>query len=139
MRGAPLQRRRYATGPKGYKRSDERLREDICERLMQSYDIDSSEVTVEVLGAKVVLEGTVPDRYMKHAIEDLCDAAPGVEEIENRIRVTGARSRGGGLSTGAAGSTATGSPESGTASSQSSTNQSSTNASSPAKSTRRDS
>jgi len=91
--GMPLQRRRYATGPKGYKRSDERLREDISERLMQAYDIDSSEVTVEVLGGKVVLEGTVPDRYMKHAIEDLCDAAPGVEDIENRIRVTGARSR----------------------------------------------
>jgi osmotically-inducible protein OsmY len=35
----------------------------------------------------VVLEGTVPDRYMKHAIEDLADAAPGVQDDDNRIRV----------------------------------------------------
>jgi hypothetical protein len=80
--------RRYPLGPKGYTRSDERLREDISERLMQAYDIDSSEVTVQVLGGKVVLEGTVPNRYMKHAIEDIADAAPGVQDVDNRVRVT---------------------------------------------------
>jgi len=79
--------RRYPPGPKGYQRSDERLREDISERLMQARHIDSSDVTVEVSGAKVVLEGTVPERRMKHAIEDLADACPGVQDIENRIRV----------------------------------------------------
>jgi len=79
--------RRYPPGPKGYQRSDERLREDISERLMQSPDIDSSDVTVTVSGAKVVLEGTVPERPMKHAIEDLVDACPGVQDIDNRIRV----------------------------------------------------
>jgi len=79
--------RRYPPGPKGYQRSDERLREDISERLMQAQHIDSSDVTVEVSGAKVVLEGTVPERWMKHAIEDLVDACPGVQDIDNRIRV----------------------------------------------------
>jgi len=79
--------RRYPPGPKGYQRSDERLREDISERLMEARYIDSSDVTVEVSGAKVVLEGTVPERRMKHAIEDLVDACPGVQDIENRIRV----------------------------------------------------
>ena len=83
------QQRRYPLGPKGYTRSDERLREDISERLMQAYDIDSSEVTVQVLGGKVVLEGTVPNRYMKHAIEDIADAAPGVQDVDNRVRVIG--------------------------------------------------
>ena len=79
--------RRYPPGPKGYQRSDERLREDISERLMEARYIDSSDVTVEVSGAKVVLDGTVPERPMKHAIEDLVDACPGVQDIENRIRV----------------------------------------------------
>lgn len=79
--------RRYPPGPKGYQRSDERLREDISERLMESRYIDSSDVTVEVSAAKVVLEGTVPERRMKHAIEDLVDACPGVQDIDNRIRV----------------------------------------------------
>lgn len=81
------QQRRYPPGPKGYQRSDERLREDISERLLQAHYIDSSDVTVEVSGAKVVLDGTVPERRMKHAIEDLVDACPGVQDIDNRIRV----------------------------------------------------
>jgi hypothetical protein len=87
------QQRRYPQGPKGYTRSDERLREDISERLMQAYDIDSSEVTVQVQVGKVVLEGTVPDRYMKHAIEDIADGAPGVQDVDNRIRVTSSSNR----------------------------------------------
>ncbi|MGH8294161.1 MAG: BON domain-containing protein [Steroidobacteraceae bacterium] len=82
-----LAQRRYPPGPKGYQRSDERLREDISERLMQARDIDSSDVTVEVSGAKVALEGTVPERRMKHTIEDLVDACPGVQDIDNKIRV----------------------------------------------------
>jgi BON domain len=82
-----LLRRLFKRGPKGYQRSDERLKEDISERLMQSHDVDSSEVTIAVMAGKVTLEGTVPDRYMKHYIEDLVDACPGVQDIENRIRV----------------------------------------------------
>jgi osmotically-inducible protein OsmY len=82
-----LLRRIFKRGPKGYQRSDERLKEDISERLMQSHDVDSSEVTIGVVAGKVTLEGTVPDRYMKHYIEDLVDACPGVQDIDNRIRV----------------------------------------------------
>jgi osmotically-inducible protein OsmY len=79
--------RRLTSGPKGYQRSDERLKEDISERLMESHHIDSSDVSIEVRGAKVVLDGTVPSRHMKHAIEDLVDVCPGVQDIDNRVRV----------------------------------------------------
>lgn len=79
--------RLFKRGPKGYQRSDERLREDISERLMYAMEIDSSEVTVGVVDGRVTLDGTVPDRYMKHAIEDLVDECPGVQDIDNRIRV----------------------------------------------------
>lgn len=79
--------RRYRRGPKGYQRSDERIREDISDRLMQSPYIDSSEVSVDVTNGKVMLEGTVPERRMKHAIEDLAESAPCVQDVENRIRV----------------------------------------------------
>jgi len=68
----------------GYQCSDERLREGISARLREAH---YSDVTVEVSGAKVILDGTVPERRMKHAIEDLVDACPGVQDIENRIRV----------------------------------------------------
>jgi BON domain len=109
----PYARNPYPQGPKGYQRSDERLKEDISERLMESHYIDCSDVSVDVRGAKVVLEGTVPSRHMKHAIEDLVDACPGVQEIDNRVRVAGAMSQSqssagsqSNLQTGGAGSTA---------------------------------
>jgi Flp pilus assembly secretin CpaC len=76
------------TGPKGYKRSDERLKEDICEQLMQCAFIDASEVTVEVQNGKVTLEGTVPERRMKHVIEDIADNCSGVDDVENRVGVS---------------------------------------------------
>jgi osmotically-inducible protein OsmY len=88
-----LLQRLFKRGPKGYQRSDERLREDISERLMMSSSVDSSEVTVSVSSGKVTLEGTVPDRYMKHYIEDLVDACPGVQDIDNRIRVDASSGR----------------------------------------------
>ena len=54
---------------------------------MMADSIDSSEVSVVVKDAKVTLEGTVPNRRMKHAIEDLTDQCPGVQDVDNRIRV----------------------------------------------------
>lgn len=83
----PRPARRYPPGPKGYRRSDQRMLEDICDRLFVADHIDSSEVTIEVSAAKAVLDGAVPQRWMKHAIEDLADACPGIEDVENRIRV----------------------------------------------------
>jgi hypothetical protein len=83
----PDLRRPFGRGPKGYRRSDERIREDISDRLMQSAHIDSSEVTVEVAAGKVTLDGTVPERRMKHAIEDMAESCAGVQDVENRIRV----------------------------------------------------
>lgn len=92
--GVSRARRRYPPGPKGYQRSDERMKEDISERLFTAYHIDSSEVSVDVRGGRVALEGTVPSRHMKHAIEDMVDSCPGVMEIDNRIRVAGSSYQG---------------------------------------------
>lgn len=90
VRRLPKKARKYPPGPKGYQRTDERIREEICDELMQTDHIDSSEVTVDVAAAKVTLDGTVPERWMKHAIEDLADACPGVQDVENRIRIKSA-------------------------------------------------
>jgi hypothetical protein len=73
--------------PKGYRRSDERIREDICERLWQEPEIDVGDVAVEVREGVVHLEGTVPRRQMKHVIEDIAASSRGVTDVENRIRV----------------------------------------------------
>ena len=49
--------------------------------------VDASDVSIEVKDGKVTLEGSVPERRMKHTIEDAVDECIGVKDIENRIRV----------------------------------------------------
>ncbi len=79
--------RLYARGPKGYTRSDERIKEDISERLWRTEYIDSSEVSVAVKDGVVTFSGTVPVRWMRHEIENIADSCIGVQDIENNIRV----------------------------------------------------
>lgn len=74
-------------GPRNYSRSDERINEDLCERLTDDPDVDASDLEVKVSGGTVTLEGTVDERWMKHRAEDLADACSGVRNVENRIRV----------------------------------------------------
>ncbi|AXF25647.1 transporter [Burkholderia pyrrocinia] len=78
---------RHRRGPKGYTRSDERIREDVCERLAHALDIDVSDVEVQVHDGRVELDGTVPARWMKHDIEDIADNCMCVRDVENRVRV----------------------------------------------------
>lgn len=73
--------------PKGYQRSDERIREDVCERLWHEPAIDVGDVSVDVQDGVVRLEGTVPSRHMKHVIEDIAASCRGVTDVENRVSV----------------------------------------------------
>ena len=75
------------TGPKGWQRSDERLQDDICERLTDDHWIDASDVSVQVSGGVVTLEGSVTDRRLKHRIEDMVEQCGGVGEIRNQLSV----------------------------------------------------
>jgi osmotically-inducible protein OsmY len=68
--------------------TDARIREEVCERLWRDPRVDVGDVSVEVSDAVVSLEGSVRDRQMKHAIEDIAASCRGVTEVENRIRVT---------------------------------------------------
>jgi hypothetical protein len=72
--------------PKGYTRSDDRIREDICERLMTS-PYDASDVEITVSRGEVTLTGTVPSRADKWGIEDVADTILGVHDVHNQIRV----------------------------------------------------
>lgn len=81
---APQRQRR---GPKNYKRSDERVHEDVCERLSHTQHIDARDVLVEVKDGTVSLIGSVPHRQMKYWIEDLVADCPGVTDVENKLRV----------------------------------------------------
>jgi osmotically-inducible protein OsmY len=74
-------------GPKNYQRSDERLKEMLCERLREDPHIDASEVTVNVQGGRITLEGSVDSRQAKNAIEEVADQL-GIEDVQNNLRVT---------------------------------------------------
>jgi hypothetical protein len=76
----------YGKGPKGYVRSDERIREDVSDRLSDDDELDASDITVSVVSGEVRLEGTVLDRYSKHRAEDLVEAVSGVRDIANHLR-----------------------------------------------------
>ncbi|RYZ01709.1 MAG: BON domain-containing protein [Myxococcales bacterium] len=74
-------------GPKDYKRTDERIREDVCERLSQDDDVDASEISVRVESGEVTLEGSVETRRQKHRAEELAADVLGVEDVHNSVRV----------------------------------------------------
>lgn len=74
-------------GPRGYTPSDVRIREGICEALTEDRFVDASDVEVEVSDGIVALSGTVPERAMKRAAEDLAEGIPGVKDVRNGIQV----------------------------------------------------
>jgi osmotically-inducible protein OsmY len=81
---APVQSKGKA--PKGYTRSDARIREDVCERLMYS-PYDASDVEVNVTDGEVTLTGHVRTRVDKWGIEDVAEGVLGVHDVHNQIRI----------------------------------------------------
>lgn len=75
-------------GPRNYARSDQRISEDLCERLTEDDEIDARGIEVQVSQGVVTLSGTVAERAMKHRAEDLAERCTGVRDVENRIRVS---------------------------------------------------
>ena len=75
-------------GPKNYQRSDERIREDVCERLAMDHDVDASEIEVNVSDGIVTLSGSVNERQAKRLAEDICESVRGVKDVQNNLRVT---------------------------------------------------
>jgi osmotically-inducible protein OsmY len=74
-------------GPRNYTRSDDRIKEDVNDRLTDSHFIDASDVDVEVNEGIVILSGSVESRYAKRMAEDIAEQVTGVKDVENRIRV----------------------------------------------------
>ena len=80
-------------GPKGYSRSDDRIKEDINDRLSDDVFIDASEIEVTVTQGEVTLSGTVDTRSAKRRAEDIADGVSGVRNVENRIRLASSSQR----------------------------------------------
>ena len=74
-------------GPKGYRRSDARIAEDVNERLTWHPDIDASDIEVRVASGEVTLSGIVEDRRAKRLAEDIVEDVVGVSDVHNELKV----------------------------------------------------
>lgn len=74
-------------GPKGFQRSDERIREMVSETLEDHEAIDARDIEVHVESGEVTLTGTVSDRQTKRLAEDVIEFLPGVQDVTNNIKV----------------------------------------------------
>ena len=74
-------------GPKGYKRSDEKIIEEACQRLERDGDIDASNIEVSAEDGVIRLTGTVDDRQTKRRAEECVESIYGARDVMNELRV----------------------------------------------------
>ncbi|MGA9520299.1 MAG: BON domain-containing protein [Myxococcaceae bacterium] len=73
-------------GPRNYRRPDERILEEVCERIARC-GILADDIEVSVNAGEVTLTGNVEDRRDKRMIEELSDSVFGVRDVHNQVRV----------------------------------------------------
>lgn len=85
--GAQARGEHRGRGPQGYKRSDERITEEVHDRLTDDPWVDASNINVSVSGGEVTLSGTVIDREAKHRAERIVEELSGVHHVQNNLRL----------------------------------------------------
>jgi osmotically-inducible protein OsmY len=95
QRRRQMDARHRGRGPKNYTRSDDRIREDVSDRLSDDPHIDASEIEVSVDNGEVTLSGTVNERFAKRHAEDLAERVSGVKHVQNNLRVSAQQTSGG--------------------------------------------
>ena len=78
----------FGKGPKGWKRSDERIREEACEALYHNPRVDASDIEVDVHDRIITLSGNVDSRDTKRFVERCVEDITGVEDVYNHLRIT---------------------------------------------------
>ena len=72
-------------GPRGWHRTDARIREDVCQWMADDPRLDAREIDVRVEGGDVTLEGRVEHRGARRLAEEIAAAVPGVRDVFNRL------------------------------------------------------
>ena len=67
--------------------ADERIWEEVHERLMGHPDLDTPEVEIHVEEGEVTLAGRVDSREAKWLAEEVARTVPGVQDVHNRLKV----------------------------------------------------
>lgn len=74
-------------GPKNYRRSDDRIKEDVNDCLTDHPQLDASDIDVNVSDCEVTLTGSVNSRSAKRLAEHIVESVSGVTDVQNNIRV----------------------------------------------------
>jgi hypothetical protein len=74
-------------GPEGYQRSNERITEDVNERLTQHGRVNASKIQVEANNGIVTLRGSVNSRQAKRMAEEAAESVSGVRDVQNQLQV----------------------------------------------------
>lgn len=77
----------FGKGPKGYQRSDDRIKDDVHETLRIHSEIDATEIEIDVKAGVVSLLGTVDSRKTKRAVENEVELISGVLDIKNDLKI----------------------------------------------------
>jgi hypothetical protein len=75
-------------GPKGYRRSDEMIKDDVSEALYRSTEVDASYIEVSVSNGHVTLKGSVQDRLQKKLAERAIENLAGVDDVFNELKIS---------------------------------------------------
>ena len=74
-------------GPRSYQRTDDRILDEINDRLCDNPYLDASDIELGIKEGEVILMGSVETREDKRLAEDIAESVTGVKNVENRIRV----------------------------------------------------
>jgi hypothetical protein len=74
-------------GPKGYRRADALIYEDVCEALLNDPMIDPSDIDVEVKDGVVSFRGAVENRQMKREVEISIEHISEVVDVFNLLNL----------------------------------------------------
>lgn len=78
-------------GPKNYRRSDERILDDVCQALERHPAIDASEIEVSCRNGEITLAGSVDTRRTRRLAEEVIEDLPGVRDVHNQLRAIPSR------------------------------------------------
>jgi osmotically-inducible protein OsmY len=73
-------------GPRGWRRPDARIEEEVNERLTDDPHLDASAIEVGVQDGEVTLLGTVESRSARRRAEDTAEQVRGVSYVQNNLR-----------------------------------------------------
>lgn len=69
--------------------SDEKIREDICQALFISHDVNASGIDVNVTNGRVHLKGQVEDQDDREIVNEVVERIAGVKSIQNDLDLLG--------------------------------------------------